>query len=210
MKSKSALLLIAAILLCAPAFATKIKHVPPPKPAPTSDVTSNSVSASQSTASASQAQTAHSTSNAAASNQGNAQNVNVADVRELAIAPAIVAPSIYPSAVCYSGKSLGASVGNSGYGAGITAGKTVLDKDCSKRETARSFAAVGNLAAANALLCATEDAKEVFGPDGCPAVGGVRTLRWDEDVSSAVPSDFVTRTELVAREKKLLEAATSK
>lgn len=206
MKSKSAMLLIAAIILCAPAFATK-----PPHPAHAAPVTNNNASA-QAGASAAATGTANSNqhqeavaqqSQTSVTNQYDQDTTTVEDVRELAIAPAAIAPNIYPSAVCYTGSSAGVSFGNSGFGAGLSGGKAKLDPECEMRELARSFATIGNLEAANAVLCNTAAALRVFG-DKCPGLGNVTRTEFQAF------NDYVTRDELKARDKKLLKAATSK
>lgn len=198
MKSKSACLFIALLLVCGHAFATK---QPLPLPNPDARASATATASQQQNASAQQSQTS-------ITNTYDQDQITFTEPRQLAIAPDAIAPNIYPSAVCYTGQSLGASFGNSGFGAGLTGGKTKLDADCSKRETARSFAAIGNLFAANALLCATSDAKEVFA-EHCPPVP-VQLLA---PPTAAAPVDltpYVTRTELVERDHKILEAATAK
>lgn len=139
-----------------------------------------------------------------ATNAGNAQTLSVNQVRQLADAPDAIAPNVYPSASCYYGKSGGVSFGNSGFGAGITGGKAYLDEACDIRETARSFASVGNYTAANQLLCSTPAAKKYLKDCGAatPPADPAPTVL-------VVPAGY-SDTEMKEREKRIIEAVSSK
>lgn len=66
--------------------------------------------------------------------------------------PEITLSNIHPTAPCMGGTS----VGGSGPGFSIGIGTSWTDKDCSLRETARSFAGMGLAEDALAVLCASE------------------------------------------------------
>lgn len=140
-----------------------------------------------------------------ATNNGNAQSVSFSTPRQLAAAPDAIAPNVYPSASCYHGKSGGVSFGNSAFGAGLSGGKDALDEACDIRETARSFASIGNYEAANTLLCSTPAAMKYL-PDGCGKA---------KPPADPVPQVLVVPTglssqEVKERDKKIIEAITGK
>jgi len=68
--------------------------------------------------------------------------------------PSVVMSNIMPTAPCMGSSS----VGGSGVGFGISVGSSWTDNDCTKRETARSFAALGLNEDAVAILCSSEAA----------------------------------------------------
>lgn len=120
-----------AILALLPFAAYATDKPPEPKPAATATSQSSSVSSSQSASNA-------------ASEASN--NLTVEDRRQ---APAVLAPSIAPTAPCYY--SVGGGLSVPGFGA--SGGKAILDKDCETRERARLFFQFGFTDMAVSLLC---------------------------------------------------------
>jgi hypothetical protein len=158
-------LLAVALALCmasSSAFAwgkkEKEDHDKDHEPKVTVPVTSNTTAVSSSAANAAanqnqkqtQSQTTSSTSGAVAANSGN--NTNINNPRQT---PFAYSPEALPTAPCFKGYSAGAS---SPLIAGSFGGGKI-DKGCEARETARSFALLGNQQAAAKLLCSTEAAK---------------------------------------------------
>jgi len=91
---------------------------------------------------------------------GNSQNITVTDSGKLDYSgsytvknvPNVSMGSVYPTAPC-----MGSTQGSgSGIGFGIGFGTSWTDKDCSIRETARSFAAMGLNVDALKVLCSSE------------------------------------------------------
>jgi len=98
-----------------------------------------------------------------ANNNGNAQSTtfNQNQVRQ---APTAYSPDAFPSAPCRVSGSAGVSAPIGG----ISLGGSKLDKDCSRRETARSFMNLGLPEAACKILLSTRDAKEAkLTPEDC-------------------------------------------
>lgn len=125
-----------------------------------SSAISKSDSSSNASSSASQKQNQNQTQSATASNgdQSNAQqttvsnNTNYNQVRQVASA---IAPDAFPTAPCT--KSFGGGIQTGIFGASGGGGK--IDRGCDDRETARSFALMGNRVAAAKILCQTPAAK---------------------------------------------------
>lgn len=69
--------------------------------------------------------------------------------------PGVSLGGIFPSAVCMGVINGGVSAP----GFGIGAGKSYVDEECDKRETARSFAALGYTREALVILCSTKAAQ---------------------------------------------------
>jgi hypothetical protein len=90
----------------------------------------------------------------ATSNGDNSNNYNSTVNMPRQVASAI-APDVLPSAPCFKGFSGAAQTPL--LGASFGAGK--IDKGCDSRETARSFASLGNRLAAATILCKTDAAK---------------------------------------------------
>jgi len=67
------------------------------------------------------------------------------------------APTALPSAPCRVSGSLGLQ----GPMGGLSAGGSKLDKGCDLRETARAFAAIGDLATARQLLMSSDAVKRM-------------------------------------------------
>ncbi len=88
---------------------------------------------------------------------GNTQTASVSgnSYREEKQAPAVMAPSISPTAPCM-GSSSG---GGSGAGFGLSIGTSWTDDDCNTRETARLFHSMGLAGDALAVLCSSAYAK---------------------------------------------------
>lgn len=88
---------------------------------------------------------------------GNTQSVNVGSdsYKEEKQVPAVLAPSISPTAPCM-GSSSG---GGSGTGFGLSFGTSWTDDECNTRETARMFHAMGLGSDALAILCSSAYAK---------------------------------------------------
>jgi len=76
--------------------------------------------------------------------------------------PDVALGGLFPSAVCMGVANGGVSAA----GFGVGAGKSYRDLECDKRETARSFAAIGYTREALIILCSTEAAKVL---ESCPA-----------------------------------------
>lgn len=66
-------------------------------------------------------------------------------------APAVLAPSIAPTAPCMGGTS----AGGSGSGFGLSFGTSWTDDECNTRETSRLFHSLGMTADALAVLCSS-------------------------------------------------------
>jgi len=101
-----------------------------------------------------------SSSTSSVTSGGNQQNITVTDsgrVRysgELRNVPNVQVSNVYPTAPCMGGTS----VGGSGVGFGVSFGTSWTDGECTKRETARSFAGLGLVEDAVAILCSSEAA----------------------------------------------------
>jgi hypothetical protein len=115
-----------------------------------SQVTSSSSSSSNQHQTQNQGQSQTTSSGAVAANSGN--NTSINNPRQT---PFAYSPEALPTAPCFKGYSAGAS---SPFVAGSFGGGKI-DKGCEARETARSFALLGNYSAAAKLLCSTEAAK---------------------------------------------------
>lgn len=76
---------------------------------------------------------------------------------------------LFPSSSCMGV----ANAGVSGAGFGIGGGKSYVDTECDKRETARSFAALGYTAEALTILCSTEAAQVLPVCPGSPPAAPV-------------------------------------
>ena len=165
-------------------------------------------------AQASQTQTA---TGGQAVNEGLQQSVVFEQIRQYAAAPDVHAPPAYPTAPCRIAKSVGLSFGQT-FSAGAGGGWSELDPDCDRRETARSFAALGQFGAALLILCNTTAAKADLG-EACrsleiPAAGPPAASRLESDpLPPVVEKDTVpcVPTQVMAeREKKLLEGCVRK
>lgn len=90
---------------------------------------------------------------AAAISGGNTQSVTTGgySYKEVKQAPAVLAPSISPTAPCM-GSSSG---GGSGSGFGLSFGTSWTDDECNTRETSRLFHSMGMTADALAVLCSS-------------------------------------------------------
>lgn len=82
-------------------------------------------------------------------------NVNYSGTTTQKYAPALVAPVMNPTTPCLATVSAGASM----IGFGITVGGGFEDKECTRREFARSLQAIGQNDAAMAVLCSNEMVK---------------------------------------------------
>jgi hypothetical protein len=80
------------------------------------------------------------------------QNINYSGRYDVRNVPDAYAPNLGATSPCMGSTSLGGS----GVGFGFSAGTTWHDKDCTIRETARSFAGMGMTADATAILCSSE------------------------------------------------------
>jgi hypothetical protein len=95
---------------------------------------------------------------ATASNGGQQNSQSTSYVNEqVHQAPTVIAPDAYPSAPC----RVSTSIGGSAPLGGLSFGSSKLDDQCDKRETARSFALIGDKEAARQILCTTKAAKNV-------------------------------------------------
>jgi len=83
------------------------------------------------------------------------QRIQYSGEYEVKGVPDAYAPQVYPTAPCMGSTS----IGGSGVGFGFSAGTTWEDKDCTIRETARSFANMGMHDDAVAVLCSSEAAQ---------------------------------------------------
>lgn len=144
-------LLVIALIWCMDnASATENKPSPPPNTSSVGNVEAQGIS------SASIGSTSVSV--------GDAQNTisfEAADIPDNT--PDVSLGSLFPSADCMGAANFGGSVA----GFGVGGGKTYVNVDCEKRETARSFAAFGRYVEAIMLLCATQAARESM--EKCPA-----------------------------------------
>lgn len=95
-------------------------------------------------------------------NQGNTLSVT-SSYRDRLQAPNVLAPSIYSSAVCYSGHSFGLSVP----GGGVSGGKSVEDPNCQRREDARILSEMGFKALALKVMCKSKYVAEVASEEDC-------------------------------------------
>lgn len=192
---------------------TVLAHEPPPPlkntPSSTSqahaDSSARSHSSSHSASSAHQEQTQSQTQSStqttnAAGGEGGSVTQNYATNT-----PDVLPPSNYPTVPCFRPASGGLSV----KGFGIGGGAGALDEAClkreadrSKRETAQMFAALGDRVAAHAVLCATNDAREVFG-DKCPAAV-------DPPAPTCTPSDAATKQDVNEAVDKAFKACIQK
>lgn len=89
---------------------------------------------------------------ATANNSGNNQSTSYTQVHQT---PTAVAPDAFPSAPC----RVAGSAAGSGPLFGFSLGASKMDDQCDKRETARSFLAIGQPNAALQILCTTKAAK---------------------------------------------------
>jgi hypothetical protein len=119
----------------------------------TSNATGGNATATGGNASASQSQTANG-GNANAFNGGQS-NTQVSTVNQVHQTASAIAPESYPTAPC---RVSGSGAGSSPF-FGVSFSGSKLDTECEKRETARSFALIGEREAAVQLLCATKAAK---------------------------------------------------
>lgn len=104
-------------------------------------------------------------------------------------APTAIAPDAYPSAPCRVSGSIGASAPIGG----ISLGGSKMDHECDKRETARSFALIGNRTAAYKILCTTKAAKEAkLTPAECSALESPQAQVSPIQMTVPVPSVSVT------------------
>lgn len=159
----------------------------------------------QSTSSASQNQMQSALSGAEATNAGNSQNLTVeSHYREMRQAPASFAPAIYASGPCAYGWSAGVSFP----GGSANGGKSKPDPNCDRREIIRVLTPL-NPSLALKVACADPMVKEVATGLDCQYV---------EIVGEKVPplppaidlSKYVTRDELVERDRRMLQKATGK
>lgn len=161
-----------ALLVCAPALATKPE---PPKPTPSSTSSSVSASEAHATSKSSSAAQSHSTSkatggnasatggkstssqsqNANASNAGNSQTLNQS-YEQVRQAPAVAQGSIIPPA-CGAGGNAGGSNSN---GAGFL-GFSWVTADCHRYIAAQNYLALGMPEFACAILNTTKTSKRV-------------------------------------------------
>lgn len=120
----------------------------------TSNATSNSTSSASANQSQNQTQSQTATGgNASNGGQNNSQTTEFNQVHQTASA---IAPDAYPTAPC---RVSGSGAGSSPF-FGVSFSGSKLDTECEKRETARSFALLGERTAALQVLCQTKAAKE--------------------------------------------------
>lgn len=105
-------------------------------------------------------------------------------------APAISAPAIYSSSVCFTGKSIGLA----GPGAGISGGKSVEDPECQRREDARLLDSMGHYALALKVMCQSKYVKEVATEGDCLYKAPARSSYYFE--SRTDEPEYVTKEEL--------------
>jgi hypothetical protein len=82
-------------------------------------------------------------------------NINYSGTTTQRNAPAVVGPVMNPTTPCLATIAAGASV----VGFGISLGGGLEDKECTRREFARSLSAIGHNDAALAVLCGNESVK---------------------------------------------------
>lgn len=145
---------------------------------------------------------------ATASNAGNSQSMTYNEAEQpsrlsIRTVPTAIAPDAYPSAPC----RVSGSAGGSWLGGGISFGGSKMDHECDKRETARSFALLGQYEAALRILCSTRAARESLGPDcvNYPAPGPAT-----EQPAVVVIPEGVSPKELQERDRRIIESIASK
>jgi hypothetical protein len=138
---------------------------------------------------------------ASADNAGNSQSITHNQVRQ---APMAYAPDAYPSAPCRVSGSAGAS----GAIGGISLGGSKMDAECDRRETARSFALLGQYEAALKILCMTKAAQEALGADcvNYAAPGPAPTS--PTVLINSTPG--ISAADLKERDRRLVETFSSK
>lgn len=128
-----------------------------------------------------QLQGQHQDANASADNAGNMQtlNVNSTTPDDITIRNTAAAriPNVNATSPCYYGWSGGLGIA----GANIGGGKQKLDHECNIRETARTFAALGEIGQALIIACSSEAAKAALG-DACGLSPGNVYVRVNEPV----------------------------
>jgi hypothetical protein len=112
--------------------------------------------------------------------------------------PDVSLGGIFPSSSCMGVANLGVS----GVGFGVGGGKSYVDKECDKRETARSFGALGYATEALVILCSTEAAQVL---DSCP-----RAAVAPPAVACDAPAPSCPDPEKVVEQRKQIGAVTSK
>lgn len=162
------------------------------------DNTNTNINSSKSESNAAAFSGSSSKSGAAAFSGGNSQTINVTDSGKLDYSgsytvknvPNVSMGSVYPTAPC-----MGSTQGSgSGIGFGIGFGTSWTDKDCSIRETARSFAAMGLNVDALKVLCSSEFSV------AAPSCATVQPLPAGKPVSmSSVQTTACYADEVVAR-----------
>lgn len=149
---------------------------------------------------------------ASATNNGNA-NVSLNQTYEAKRnAPAIAAPSIYPTAGCQAGVSMG---GSGPGGAGLL-GFSFTKKECEIVVLAQNFASIGMTDTACDILKTTK-AFQRTGLKDVPCVTpkplpppAVPAAPTNLTVTTPDLSQYVKRDELAERDRRLMEAATRK
>jgi hypothetical protein len=192
---------------------------PAPAPSPHSDSKSAAVGlgvakaeggnafAAGGTSSATQNQTQSSVSGAEATNAGNSQSLSISSHYEAKRqAASAYAPAIYASGPCNMGRSVAVQtpVG------GVSGGKATVDEDCNRRELARVLIPLSPRLALK-VLCADPIVAKVAEEGDCIYTAQVVSIEsTGPDVPALDLSRYVTREELVEREKRIVERTTRK
>jgi hypothetical protein len=162
-----------------------------------------SASTSWQTQGQTQNQTAQSSS--AASTDGNSQNLSIeSSYRDRLQAPSAFAPAVYASGPCAYGWSAALSVP----GGSVGGGRAKADAACDRREVARVLTPL-NPQLALKVLCADPIVAAVAQGNDCTYVEVV-----GEKVPPLPPaidlSQYVTRDELVERDRRIMQRTTAK
>lgn len=122
-------------------------------------------------------------------------------------APSVFAPSVFPTANCLGGFS----IGGSGPNGGGTLGFGFTKKECATIVLAQNLASLGLTQEACEALMSTPSAKRVW-PSGTPSCRTQKPETENENLRSTVVdmSAYVTRSELAEREKRIFESAVAK
>jgi hypothetical protein len=188
---------------------------PAPAPSPHSEASAHSKSAAVGlgvakaegghggASSATQTQSAEAVSTA--SNAGNSQSLSI-DYRDRLQAPASHAPAVYASGPCAYGWSAAVSVP----GGSVGGGKAKPDPSCDRREVARVLTPL-NPQLALKVLCADPIVAKVAEEGDCVYTAQeVAIESTGPDAPALDLSRYVTREELVEREKRIVERTTRK
>lgn len=189
--------------LSAHAFATTKPETPQPTPTSTatSSAHSDAVALSSSTSNSGAQSFSHggnASSYTGDSNANNSLTINDRDVRQ---APSSFGTPIFASGPC----TVATSGGLSGPGFGVSGGKARIDAECNLREMVRILTPL-NPRIALKLACTDEHVKAIAGDcELPPAPVPCQVCEPKADLS-----EYVKKSDLIERDKRILEKVTSK